>query len=118
MSWPRNSGLPDDASTSGALSSRRLNLAKKRRARVYPCISPAKRNPSAKALARREGDGGGFFEGCLAKSRGSTPAQQQLWREDIYEHIQELMPLQGRLSMGHLVRLGRGSGKGFSRALA
>src|SRR5258708_25257175 len=31
MILPRNSGLPDDASTSGVLNSRRLSLAKKRR---------------------------------------------------------------------------------------
>src|ERR1700738_2097011 len=91
MILPRNSGLPDDASTRGVLSSRRLNLAKKRRPE-HTCISPAKRNPPAKANARREGDGGGFFEGCLAKSRGSTPAQQRLWREDIYEHHRRAGP--------------------------
>jgi len=66
-----------------------------------------KENPSAKALARREGDGGGFFEGCLAKSRGSTPAQQRLWREGIYEQIREPMPLQGRLSIEHMCQLVR-----------
>src|SRR6202166_177472 len=98
MSWPRNSGLPDDACTSGALSSRRLNLAKKRRARVYPCISPAKRNPSAKALARREGDGGGFFEGCLAKSRGSQPPEERALRGGTYANKEQARRLQGRLS--------------------
>src|SRR5580692_5129389 len=25
--------------------------------------------------------GGGFFQKCLAKSRGSTPAERQVWRE-------------------------------------
>ena len=51
-------------------------------------IGPPKGNPSAKANACREGDGGGFFKGCLAKNRGSTPAQQRLWRDGIYQHLQ------------------------------
>jgi hypothetical protein len=29
--------------------------------------------------------GGRFFQRCLAKSRGSTPAERKLWREGIYE---------------------------------
>ena len=35
----------------------------------------------------------------LNESVCSTPARQRLWREGIYEHIRELMPLQGRLSI-------------------
>ena len=38
-----------------------------------------------------------FLKGALQKSRGSTPAQQRLWRAGIYEHIPEVMPLQGRM---------------------
>ena len=47
-----------------------------------------------------------FLQGALQKVEASTPARQRLWREGIYEHIRELMPLQGRLSiapMGPLV---------------
>src|SRR5260370_34053343 len=71
----------------------------------YTCIRPPKGDPSAKAVARREGDGGGFFEGCLAKSRGSTPGQQRLWREGIYYHIRELVPFQGRPSIEPMCQL-------------
>jgi len=34
-----------------------------------------------------------FFRSALAKSRGSTPAEQQVWREGIYDPIREVMPL-------------------------
>jgi hypothetical protein len=70
-----------------------------------------------KRMSRREGDGGGFFEGCLAKSRSSTPGQQRLWREGIYDHIRELMPLQGRLSIENMCQLVALSRRGFYRSL-
>jgi hypothetical protein len=54
---------------------------------------------------------------CLAKSRGSTPEQQRLWREGIYEHIRELMPLQGRLSIEHMCQLVLVTRGGFYRSL-
>ena len=51
------------------------------------------------------------------KSRGSTPAQQRLWREGIYEHIREMMPLQGRLSIEHMCQLVVVTRRGFYRSL-
>jgi hypothetical protein len=40
---------------------------------------------------------------CVRSQARLSPAQQRLWREDTYEHIQELMPLQGRLSLAFLL---------------
>ena len=60
---------------------------------------------SLKTRARGEDARGGFFQECLAKSRGSTPGEQQLWREGIYEQIQEMMPLQGVLSIERMCQL-------------
>jgi transposase InsO family protein len=61
--------------------------------------------------------GGGFFQKCLAKSRGSTPAEHQLWREGIYVQIQEVMPLQGNLSIERMCQLVQVSRAGFYRWL-
>jgi transposase InsO family protein len=79
--------------------------------------SSAQGNPPTEAVAGREGHGGGFFEGCLAKSRSATPAEQRFWLESIYEHIRELMPLQGRLSIEHMCQLVAVSRRGFYRSL-
>ena len=59
----------------------------------------------------------GFFQRCLAKSRGSTPEQKQHWRDGIYEQIREVMPLQGRLSIERMCRLTGVSRAGFYRCL-
>jgi hypothetical protein len=40
-----------------------------------------------------------FFKGAFAKSRGSTPKERYQWREGIYDEIQEVVPLQGSLSI-------------------
>src|SRR5712664_3292791 len=53
----------------------------------------------------REDPGGGFFQRCLAKNRGSTPAQQRLWRNGIYDQIREVMSLQGSLSIERLCQM-------------
>ena len=53
----------------------------------------------AQATAGGKDCGAGFFQRCLAKSRGSTPEQRYQWREGVYDEIQELMPLQGSLSV-------------------
>jgi hypothetical protein len=37
--------------------------------------------------------GVGFFQRCLAKSRGSTPAERYNWRDGVYDEIQEVRPL-------------------------
>jgi putative transposase len=64
-----------------------------------------------------EGAGGGFFQRCLAKSRGSTPERQQLWRDGIYEQVREVMPMQGSLSIERMCELARASRSGFYRSL-
>jgi transposase InsO family protein len=53
----------------------------------------------------------------FANNRGSTPARYRLWRDGIYEHIRELMPLQGRLSIEHMCQLVMVSRRSFYRSL-
>jgi hypothetical protein len=60
---------------------------------------------------------GGFFQRCLAKSRGSTPAERFCWREGIYDEIQEVMPLQGSLRIERMCQLAQVSRAGFYRCL-
>jgi hypothetical protein len=67
--------------------------------------SGSQTNPSTQAVSGREDDGGGFFQGCLAKDRCSTPAQQRLWRDDIYHQIREMMSLQGSLSIERMCQM-------------
>jgi putative transposase len=74
-------------------------------------------NPSLEAAFGREDPGGGFFQRCLAKNRGSTPAQQQLWRNGIYDQIREVMSLQGSLSIERMCQLVPVSRRGFYRSL-
>jgi putative transposase len=80
-------------------------------------ISSPQRNPSLEAAFGREDPGGGFFQRCLAKNRGSTPAQQRLWRDDIYDQIREVMSLQGSLSIERMCQLVPVSRRGFYRSL-
>jgi len=47
--------------------------------------------------------GGEFFQRCLARNRGSTPEQKQVWRDGIYEQIREVMPMQGGLSIERML---------------
>jgi putative transposase len=61
--------------------------------------------------------GGGFFQRCLAKNRGSTPAQQRLWRDGIYDQIREVMSLQGSLSIERMCQMVPVSRRGFYRSL-
>src|SRR6266849_6050809 len=64
-----------------------------------------------------EGPRSRFFQRCLAKSRGSTPEQRQLWRDGIYDQIREVMPVQGSLSIERMCLLGGVSRAGFYRSL-
>jgi putative transposase len=57
------------------------------------------------------------FRRCLAKSRGSTPEQRDHWREGVYDEIQEVMPLQGSLSIERMCQLAGVSRVGFYRSL-
>src|SRR6185436_8760704 len=76
-----------------------------------------KRDPRAEARVGRESAGSGFFQRCLAKSRSSTPEQQRLWHEGVYDRIRELMPMQGILSIERMCQLARVSRAGFYRSL-
>src|SRR6195256_4604021 len=69
------------------------------------------------ASAGGENAGVGFFQRCLAKSRGSTPEQRYDWREGVYDEIQEVMPLQGSLSIEPMCQLAGVSRAGFYRSL-
>ena len=46
-----------------------------------------------------------FFKGALQKFRGSTPAEQRLWQDDIPDQIWEVMSLQGSLSIEQMCEL-------------
>jgi putative transposase len=70
----------------------------------------------AETSASRENAGSGFFQGCLAKSQGSTPEERRLWRDGIYDQIREVMPLQGNLSIERMCELARVSRASFYRS--
>jgi len=74
-------------------------------------------SPPVEASVSGEDAGGGFFQRRLAKSRGSTPAEQQLWRNGIYDQIREVMSLQGSLSIERMCQLAEVSRAGFYRSL-
>src|SRR5215469_11297096 len=76
-----------------------------------------KRKPTAQAAAGGEDPGSGFFQRCLAKSRGSTPEERRDWRDGIYEQIREVMLLQGSLSIDRMCQLVPFSRRSFYRAL-
>src|SRR5579864_4695321 len=61
--------------------------------------------------------GGGFFQRCLAKSRGSTPAERKLWREGIYNQIRDVVSMQGSLGIEEMCQLAQVSRAGFYRSL-
>jgi hypothetical protein len=65
----------------------------------------------------RTNAGGGFFSRCLAKSRGSRPAEHETWRDGIYDQIRELMSMQGKLGIERMCRLAGVSRAGFYRSL-
>src|SRR6516225_11085659 len=71
----------------------------------YPRGCLPKRKPTAKAAAGREDPGSGFFQRCLAKSRGPTPEERRNWRDGIFEQIREVMLLQGSLSIERMCQL-------------
>src|SRR4029077_1069099 len=80
-------------------------------------LHAAQRGEPFEAGLSGKDSGGGFFQKCLAKSRGSPPAEQQGWREGIYEQIGEMMPLQGGLSIERMCELAPVSRAGFYRWL-
>src|SRR6267143_1228306 len=80
-------------------------------------ICSPQRNPSLEAAFGRKDSGGGFFQRCLAKNRGSTPGQQRLWRNGIYDQIREVMSLQGSLSIERMCQMVPVSRRSFYRSL-
>src|SRR6202022_2278463 len=73
--------------------------------------------PPVEAIAGGQDAGGGFFQRCLAKNRGSTPAERKLWREGIYDQIRDVVSRQGSLSIERMCQLGQVSRAGFYRSL-
>src|SRR5437879_1501364 len=80
-------------------------------------IGSPQRNPSLEAAIGREDPGSGFFQRCLAKSRGSTPEDRRNWRDGIFEQIREVILLQGGLSIERMCQLAPVSRRGFYRSL-
>src|SRR5215470_16269040 len=76
-----------------------------------------KRKPTAQAAAGGEDPGIGFFQRCLAKSRGSTPEERRNWRDGIFEQIREVMLLQGSLTIERMCHLVQVSRRSFYRSL-
>ena len=83
----------------------------------FPAHRSCASKSGSEAAAGGEDDGGGFFQRCLAKSRGSTPAEQRLWRAGIYDQIREVMSRQGSLSIERMCQLVPVSRAGFYRSL-
>ncbi len=65
-----------------------------------------------RALAERT-LGSGFFQGCLAKSRGSTPAEHRHWRDGIYAPGPGMMPHARQPGSGADVPAGAGEPGGI-----
>src|SRR5262249_1982055 len=78
---------------------------------------PAQRGQPPQAGLGGEDAGGGFFQRCLAQSKGATPAERRLWREGIYAHIRDVMSVQGSLSIERMCQLAPVSRAGFYRSL-
>src|SRR5712664_4767879 len=70
--------------------------------------------PAVEGGACDQGGGSGFLQRCVAQNRGSTPAQQRLWRDCIYEEIR-VMRSAAHLSIEFMCRLGQVSRAGFYR---
>ena len=87
------------------------------RGHISRSVSSARRVRRVEACACGEDSGSGFFQRCLAKSRGSAPEGQELWRDGIYDQIREVMPMQGSLSIERMCQLARVSRAGFYRFL-
>src|SRR5262249_6793219 len=78
---------------------------------------PAQRGQPPQAGLGGEDAGGGFFQRCLAQSKGATPAERRLWREGIYAHIRDVMSGEGSLSIERMCQLAPVSRAGFYRSL-
>src|SRR5688572_13136825 len=80
-------------------------------------VHAAQRGQQTQAGAGRQDLRSRFFQRCLAKSRGSTPAARRVWREGIYDQIREVMSLQGKLSIERMCHLAQVSRAGYYRSL-
>ena len=74
--------------------------------------------PPTKAAGGGENAGSGFFQRCLAKSRGSTPEQRRPGATASTTKSGELMSMQGNLSIERMCQLAQVSRAGFYRSLA
>ena len=81
--------------------------------RLIPRTDLAQADQQTKATASEQNFGGKFFQTRLAKSRGSTSAESQLWPQGIYDEIRTRMPLQGELGVERMCDLGQVSRAGF-----
>src|SRR5260370_5597813 len=77
----------------------------------------AKADSQTQANAGQQNNRGGFFQTCLAKSKGSTPPEVCRWRRGIYDEIRTRMPVQGGLSIERMCQLAEVSRVGFYRYL-
>src|SRR5258705_4518178 len=77
----------------------------------------AQADSQTQANAGQQNNRGGFFQTCLAKSKGSTPPEVCRWRRGIYDEIRTRMPLQGGLSIERMCQLAEVSRVGFYRYL-
>ena len=51
-------------------------------------------NLQIETTASEQNRGNGFFQTCLAKSRGSTPEERYLWRTGVYDAIRDVIARQ------------------------
>src|SRR5437764_12153474 len=105
------SGSADVVPLAGATGSGRSNseCGSQLRAESTPT------NQAPATVVGGENPGSGFFQRCLAQSRGSTAEERQLWRDDIYELIVEWMSVQGSLSIERMCQLAQVPRSGLYR---
>src|ERR1700690_3919464 len=82
--------------------------------RSQPGARSGAREPEAERGPCDQGSRSGFLTRCVAQNRGSTPAQQRLRRDCIYEQVQ-VMQSAAHLSIESMCRLGQVSRAGFYR---
>src|SRR5258708_7996113 len=73
----------------------------------------AQADSQTQATAGQQNNRGGFFQTCLAKSKGSTPPEVCRWRRGIYDEIRTRMPVQGGLSIERMCQLAEVSAARF-----
>src|SRR5260370_16475260 len=76
----------------------------------FPRIQTSSRGQQAKAAPSGQNRGGGFFQGCLAESRGSTPTERHVWREGVYDEIRDATARQSEYRANVSIGPGQSSG--------